>query len=150
MIERKHDNTADALERHIDSGHFGAVGLVLLKDMFIIGNAESHLTEDGGNRITFVDRKTGSLRGAVELATGRPRRQYPCPEFPVPLHFARADRRRSRPFAQTERHVLAGAAALAASGVGLFPGHERHRARPRQRTASATCSRRTAAPTTSR
>jgi hypothetical protein len=41
---------------------------VLLKDMFIIGNAESHLTEDGGNRITFVDRKTGSLRGEVELS----------------------------------------------------------------------------------
>jgi hypothetical protein len=50
MIKRKHDNTADALVRHIDSGHFGSVGLVLLKDMFIIGNAESHLTEDGGNR----------------------------------------------------------------------------------------------------
>ena len=68
MIRRQNDNTAEALERHIDSGHFGSVGLVLLPDMFIIGNAESHLTEDGGNRITFVDRKTGSLRGEVELS----------------------------------------------------------------------------------
>jgi DNA-binding beta-propeller fold protein YncE len=83
MIKRKHDNTADALERHIDSGYFGAVGLVLLKDMFIIGNAESHDTEDGGNRITFVDRKTGSLRGSVELAVGRP--GVSCPVFPVPF-----------------------------------------------------------------
>jgi YVTN family beta-propeller protein len=85
MIQRKHDNTAAALERHVDSGHFGSVGLVLLKDMFIIGNAESHLTEDGGNRITFVDRRTGSLRGEVELALGAGTPQFPCPRFPVPF-----------------------------------------------------------------
>ena len=54
------------------------VGLVLLQDMFVIGNAESHLTEDGGNRITFVDRKTGSLRGAVELLRAPERN---CPRF---------------------------------------------------------------------
>jgi YVTN family beta-propeller protein len=83
MIRRENDNTAEALVRHIDSGHFGSVGLVLLPDMFIIGNAESHLTEDGGNRITFVDRRTGSLRGEVELALGNP--GFPCPKFPVPF-----------------------------------------------------------------
>ena len=85
MIRRQNDNTAEALERHIDSGHFGSVGLVLLPDMFIIGNAESHLTEDGGNRITFVDRKTGSLRGEVELALGNPMTDVACPKFPVPF-----------------------------------------------------------------
>ena len=85
MIQRRHDNTANALERHIDSGHFGAVGIVLLKDMFITGNAESHLTEDGGNRITFVDRKTGSLRGTVELALGAPTQGTHCPSYPVPF-----------------------------------------------------------------
>jgi len=83
MTKRKHDDTADALERHVDSGYFGALGLLLLQDMFIIGNAESHLTEDGGNRVTFVDRTTGSLRGSIELATGRP--GVDCPKFPVPL-----------------------------------------------------------------
>src|SRR5215510_9756899 len=83
MIRPENDDTAEALVRHIDSGHFGSVGLVLLPDMFIIGNAESHLTEDGGNRITFVDRKTGSLRGEVELALGSP--GFPCPDFPVPF-----------------------------------------------------------------
>jgi YVTN family beta-propeller protein len=51
--------------------------------MFIIGNAESHLTEDGGNRITFVDRRTGSLRGEIELALGNP--GFRCPDFPVPF-----------------------------------------------------------------
>jgi DNA-binding beta-propeller fold protein YncE len=84
MIRRKNDNTANALERHIDSGHFGAVGVALLKDMLIIGNAESHLTEDGGNQITFVDRKTGSLRGAVQLALGDPA-GIRCPAYPVPF-----------------------------------------------------------------
>ena len=83
MVRRQNDDTAEALERHIDSGHFGSVGLVLLPDMFIIGNAESHLTEDGGNRITFVDRRTGSLRGEVELALGNP--GFACPDFPVPF-----------------------------------------------------------------
>jgi len=83
MVKRKNDNTAAALERHIDSGHFGSVGLVLLPDMFVIGNAESHLTEDGGNRITFVDRRTGSLRGEIELALGNP--GFACPDFPVPF-----------------------------------------------------------------
>ena len=85
MIDPRNDNTARALERHIDSGHFGAVGIVLLKGMFIIGNAESHLTEDGGNRITFVDRRTGSLRGAVDLALGDRAGTRPCPTYPVPF-----------------------------------------------------------------
>jgi YVTN family beta-propeller protein len=85
MVKPRHDNTADALEQQIDSGHFGAVGLVLFKDLFIVGNAESHLTEDGGNRVTFVDRRTGSLRGEVELALGAGAPGFPCPAFPVPF-----------------------------------------------------------------
>ena len=99
MVSRKHDNTADALVRHVDSGHFGAVGLVLLHDMFIIGNAESHLTEDGGNRITFVDRKTGGLRGEVELALGRGG-AAPCPAFPVPFKSPSGPPAFEDPFAQ--------------------------------------------------
>jgi DNA-binding beta-propeller fold protein YncE len=83
MVQRRNDNTAEALIRHIDSGHFGSVGLVLLPDLFVIGNAESHLTEDGGNRITFVDRRTGSLRGQAELLLGTP--PFACPDFPVPF-----------------------------------------------------------------
>jgi DNA-binding beta-propeller fold protein YncE len=100
MVKPRHDNSADALERHIDSGHFGAVGLVLLKDAFIVGNAESHLTEDGGNRITFVDRKTGSLRGEVELALGEGTQQFPCPRFPVPFVSPSGPPAFEHPFAQ--------------------------------------------------
>jgi DNA-binding beta-propeller fold protein YncE len=49
--------------------------------MIVIANAENNLTEDGGNRVTFVDRRTGSLRGSVELALGSPR--FEC-DYPVP------------------------------------------------------------------
>ena len=100
MTRRRHDDTADALERQIDSGHFGAVGLVLLKDLFIIGNAESHLTEDGGNRVTFVDRKTGSLRGEVELALGAGAPGFPCPAFPVPFKSPSGPPAFEHPFSQ--------------------------------------------------
>ncbi|MGI9627719.1 MAG: YncE family protein, partial [Longimicrobiales bacterium] len=50
--------------------------------MLAVSNAENHLTEDGGNRITFVDRRTGSLRSMVELAQGSP--GFTCPDYPVP------------------------------------------------------------------
>lgn len=84
LVKPQNDDTARALRLHFDSGSFGAVGVVLLPDLFAIGNAESHLTEDGGNRITFVDRRTGSLRGQAELALGDPGTGG-CPAFPVPF-----------------------------------------------------------------
>lgn len=83
MLRPENDRTANALRRHIDTGAFGAVGVLLLPEMFIVSNAESHLTEDGGNRVTFVDRETGSLRGSVELALGTP--GFDCPQYPVPF-----------------------------------------------------------------
>jgi DNA-binding beta-propeller fold protein YncE len=82
LLSPRNDGTANALRRHMDSGGFGALGLVLLPEMLVIANAENHLTEDGGNRITLVDRRTGSLRGSVELALGSP--GFPCPDYPVP------------------------------------------------------------------
>jgi DNA-binding beta-propeller fold protein YncE len=82
LLAPRNDGTANALRRHMDSGGFGALGVVLLPETLVIANAENHLTEDGGNRITFVDRRTGSLRGTVELALGSP--GFPCPDYPVP------------------------------------------------------------------
>ena len=82
ILDPANDRTANALQRHLDSGAFGAVGVLLWQDMLIIANAENNLTEDGGNRITFVDRRTGSLRGAVELALGSP--GFGCEDYPVP------------------------------------------------------------------
>ena len=82
VLDPDNDTTANALRRHLDSGSFGALGVLLLPDLLIVSGAENHLTEDGGNRITFLDRRTGSLRGTVELALGSP--GFPCPEYPVP------------------------------------------------------------------
>ena len=82
LLAPPNDGTANALRRHMDSGGFGALGVVLLPEVLVIANAESYLTEDGGNRITFVDRRTGSLRSTVELALGSP--GFPCPDYPVP------------------------------------------------------------------
>jgi len=81
VLDPRNDRTHNALQRHMDSGGFGAIGVALLPDMLIISNAENHLTEDGGNRVTFVDRRTGSLRGTVELALGSP--EFDC-DYPVP------------------------------------------------------------------
>jgi DNA-binding beta-propeller fold protein YncE len=82
LLDPKNSGTANALRRHMDAGGFGALGLVLLPDVLVVANAENQLTEDGGNRITLVDRRTGSLRGMVELALGAP--GFPCPDYPVP------------------------------------------------------------------
>ena len=82
LLAPRNDGTANALRRHMDSGGFGALGIVLLPGMLVVANAENHLTEDGGNRLAFVDRATGSLRGTVELALGSP--GVPCPDYPVP------------------------------------------------------------------
>jgi YVTN family beta-propeller protein len=80
VLSPKNDRTTNALRRHFDTGGFGALGIVLLPDTLVMGNAENYLTEDGGNRITFIDRRTGSLRGMVELALGKPG----CSDYPVP------------------------------------------------------------------
>ena len=82
VLDPGNDRTANALRRHLDSGAFGALGVLLLPDMLIVANAENHLTEDGGNRVAFIDRRTGSLRGTVELALGSP--GFACAEYPVP------------------------------------------------------------------
>lgn len=81
VLDPRNDRTHNALKRHMDSGGFGAIGVALLQDMLVITNAENNLTEDGGNRIAFVDSRTGSLRGTVELALGSP--GFEC-DFPVP------------------------------------------------------------------
>ncbi len=76
------DRTSNALLRNMDSGGFGAIGTVLLPDLLVINNAENNLTEDGGNRISFVDRETGSLRHTLELALGDP--GFSCDDYSVP------------------------------------------------------------------
>src|SRR3954463_10410306 len=49
MLDRRFDDTAAALERHVDSGHFGAVGLPRLARPFFIRRAGQHPTAEGGH-----------------------------------------------------------------------------------------------------
>jgi len=79
VLDPQNDGTANALKRLMDSGGFGAIGVALLPDMLVVANAENHLTEDGGNRVTFVDTRTGSLRGTIELQLGESECDYPVP-----------------------------------------------------------------------
>src|SRR6195256_4640612 len=83
MLDPRLDNTDGALERSYDSGYFGAVGLVILPDVLLVSHSENWLTEDGSNRISLIDRKTGSRRGQIEMALGHP--GHACPNFPVPF-----------------------------------------------------------------
>jgi DNA-binding beta-propeller fold protein YncE len=83
MLDPHFDNTDAALEQSYDSGYFGAVGLLILPDVLLVSHSENWLTEDGSNRISLIDRKTGSRRGQIEMALGHP--GHACPDFPVPF-----------------------------------------------------------------
>src|SRR5882672_1478287 len=65
MISARFDNTDRALERNYDSGYFGAVGLLVLPELLLVSHSENWLTEDGSNRISLIDRKTGGRRGQI-------------------------------------------------------------------------------------
>src|SRR2546422_9484862 len=83
MLRPEFDNTDHALKRNFDSGYFGAVGLLVLPDLLLVSHSENWLTEDGSNRISLIDRKTGGLRGQIQMALGHP--PHACPPFPVPF-----------------------------------------------------------------
>jgi hypothetical protein len=83
MLDPRLDNTDGALERSYDSGYFGAVGLLILPEVLLVSHSENWLTEDGSNRISLIDRATGSRVGQIEMALGHP--GHACPAFPVPF-----------------------------------------------------------------
>src|SRR6267378_747149 len=83
MLRPEFDNTDRAVERNYDSGYFGAVGLVVLPELLLVSHSENWLTEDGSNRISIIDRKTGGRRAQIEMALGHP--GHACPDFPVPF-----------------------------------------------------------------
>jgi len=83
MLKPEFDDTDRAVERNYDSGYFGAVGLLVLPELLLVSHSENWLTEDGSNRISLIDRKTGGRRGQIEMALGNP--GHACPAFPVPF-----------------------------------------------------------------
>ena len=88
MISARFDNTDRALDRNYDSGYFGAVGLLVLPELLLVSHSENWLTEDGSNRISLIDRKTGGRRGQIEMALGHP--PHACPAFSRSFRLADA------------------------------------------------------------
>jgi len=88
MLRRDNDNSVRALLAVHDLGWFGGVGLALLPDAIIGSAGEGWLAEAGSNRISIIDRRTGGLRGQIQMAlTGPGARQLRsgCPSWPVPF-----------------------------------------------------------------
>jgi DNA-binding beta-propeller fold protein YncE len=88
MVNRRYDNTSEAVKSVYDLGWFGGVGLIVLPNLIIGAAGEGWLSETGSNRISIIDRKTGGLRGQIEMElTGKFSRQLSqgCAAFPVPF-----------------------------------------------------------------
>ncbi len=87
MRSRKLDDTDAALLQTFDAGWFGGVGILVVPGLIVAGYSESWLSEDGSNRIGLIDRRTGGLRGQIEMATNNGTRQLraDCAFFPVPF-----------------------------------------------------------------
>jgi DNA-binding beta-propeller fold protein YncE len=88
MVRRELDDTDKAVEKVVDAGWFGGVGLIALGDRLITSSSEGWLAVDGSNRISIIDIASGALVGQIEMAlTGPGTRQLKadCAAFPVPF-----------------------------------------------------------------
>jgi len=89
MLQKSSDNTAAAVLKVMDGGWFGGVGLLPLKtpDLLLTSASEGWLTEDGSNRITIIDPKSGAFVGQIQMPVkGEGVRQLrpDCPQIDVP------------------------------------------------------------------
>jgi DNA-binding beta-propeller fold protein YncE len=88
MLRREFDNTDAAVLKIVDAGWFGGVGLIVLPEVLIASTSEGWLGQDGSNRISLIDPKTGGLIGQIQMALVGPgtRQLNPsCSAFPVPF-----------------------------------------------------------------
>ena len=88
LLKREFDNTDAAVLKIVDAGRFGGVGLIALPDLIIASTSEGWLGQDGSNRISLIDPKTGGLIGQIQMAlVGIGTRQLnpSCAAFPVPF-----------------------------------------------------------------
>ena len=69
MLQKSSDNTDAALLRVIDGGWFGGVGILPLTNpnLLLTSASEGWLSEDGSNRITIIDPKTGGFVGQIQM-----------------------------------------------------------------------------------
>ncbi|HLH97455.1 MAG TPA: YncE family protein [Xanthobacteraceae bacterium] len=89
MLEKSSDNTDKAVEKVIDGGWFGGVGVLALgnPDLLITSASEGWMSEDGSNRITFLDPKTGAFVGQIQMAMKDTHQlRTGCPDIEVPWH----------------------------------------------------------------
>jgi hypothetical protein len=116
MVKKKHDDTADALERHIDAGWFGALGLVLLKDTFRDRQPPRAISpRTAATASPFVDRRPAAC-AAWSSCAGRPNAAARCSGA-----AGLAERPPTFAHRSARTALLAGAAALAASAGAAFP-----------------------------
>ena len=88
MLRREFDDTDKAVEKVVDAGWFGGVGLIALGNRLIASSSEGWLAVDGSNRISIIDIASGALVGQIEMPlTGPGTRQLKtdCAAFPVPF-----------------------------------------------------------------
>jgi DNA-binding beta-propeller fold protein YncE len=89
MLQKSSDNTDKAVEKVIDGGWFGGVGVLPLgnPNLLITSASEGWLSEDGSNRITFLDPKTGAFVGQIQMAMKDTHqlRTSGCPDIQVPF-----------------------------------------------------------------
>jgi YVTN family beta-propeller protein len=88
MLKREFDDTDAAVLKIVDGGWFGGTGLIVLPDLIIASSSEGWLGQDGSNRISLIDPKTGGLVGQIQMAlVGPGTRQLnsACAHFPVPF-----------------------------------------------------------------
>jgi DNA-binding beta-propeller fold protein YncE len=96
MLQKSSDNTDKAVEKVIDGGWFGGVGVLPLgkPDLLITSASEGWMSEDGSNRITFIDPKSGAFVGQIQqamkdthqLRTGCPDIEVPWKNNPAPVN----------------------------------------------------------------
>ena len=90
MLRKSSDNSDAAVLRVADGGWFGGVGILHLgkPDLLVVSASENWLGEDGSNRITFIDPKTGGFVGQIQMPVSGPgfRQLNPkCGEYAVPF-----------------------------------------------------------------
>src|SRR5262252_1831125 len=88
MLSREFDDTDASVLKIVDAGWFGGVGLIALPGLIIASTSEGWLGQDGSNRISLIDPKTGGLVGQIQMALVGPgtRQLNPsCAAFPVPF-----------------------------------------------------------------
>jgi DNA-binding beta-propeller fold protein YncE len=89
MLQKSSDNTDAAVQKVADGGWFGGVGILHLAgpDLIVVSASENWLGEDGSNRITFIDPKSGSFVGQIQMpVAGKGVRQLNpnCAPYDVP------------------------------------------------------------------